>query len=289
MKKGLVFGLIGVLIVLVVGYFGAQAYVDGNARRQADALVKSLPGDVKVTYGSVATSLLSQTAVVREVNIDAGGQGKYKIARIDVTRVDLRHKQPHYVDVSFRGLEVPTDRLSRELKDVLARMGYAERLVLNVDYGYEYDEAKRTLTVRQIKIDGPDLGTLTLTLVIGGVASLDFGDARVRALAPLTLEVLGASLVFKDNSLTRRALRAFAAQQNLNEDSAKLRLFRDIDREEAKTKDELTREALRELKKFIDKPGEFIVTAKPTPPFKLGEIFAITDFKRRLGIVVAAR
>lgn len=289
MRKGLIFGLFGVLIVLVAGYVAAQAYVDGTARQRTDALLKTLPGDVKVTYASVATSLLSQTAVVREVDIDAGTQGRYKIARIDITRVDLRHKQPHYVDVSVKGLELPTDRLSRDWKDLLARMGYANRLVLNVDYGYQYDEEKKTITVREIKIDGPDLGTLTFTLVVGGIASLDFADARVRTLAPLTLEVLGASVVFKDNSLTRRALRAFAAQQNLNEDSAKLRLFRDIDREEAKTKDELTREVLRELKKFIDKPGEFTVTAKPTPPFKIGEIFAITDFKRRLGITVAAR
>ncbi|MBI1866061.1 MAG: hypothetical protein HYR98_10110, partial [Nitrospirae bacterium] len=78
-----------------------------------------------------------------------------------------------------------------------------------------------------------------------------------------------ASLAFRDKSLVSRLLKAYAADRNISEAEALVRVLRDLRAERDRARDPLEREALEALLRFVERPSEIRFAAEPVRPVPL--------------------
>ncbi|MBS7545957.1 hypothetical protein [Ancylobacter oerskovii] len=89
MRKTFLVALAALLLAGGAGYFGLIFYADHEARRQLDALVASLEADgITARHGAVAFDLFDRRLEVKDLSVEAPGQGKVRIAALTARGLD---------------------------------------------------------------------------------------------------------------------------------------------------------------------------------------------------------
>lgn len=274
MKKGIIGGLIGLVILAVGGYFAFTGVADDKLKERADKFVASLnkqPG-MNVTYGSVKSDVVNQGMIINNVVVDRGAKGTVKIDRVEIKDYDWINEQPRHATIAVRGIQLPMAELSKGNTGALSKMGYSN-VVLNATMNYLYDPDKKTLVVKQFQVDGNDIGTLSLQFSYGNVPQMDQNkdqfDPKKNPKAMMMfmqMTIVSASISFKDNSLVSRLLKAHAAEKNISEAEAKTKILAEIDGKLKTVKSDLEREGLRAARKFVENPGTISITLSPPRP-----------------------
>ena len=301
MKKGIIGGLIALVVLAVGGYFALTGVADDKVKERADKLVASLnkqPG-VNVTYGSVKSDVLKQGLVMNDVVIDRGAKGTVKIARVEIKDYDWINEQPRHATIVVRGIQLPMSELSKGNTSAISKMGYSN-VVLNATMNYRYDPDKKTLVVKQFQVDGNDIGTLNLQFTYGNVPQMDKSknqfDPKTNPKAMMMImqmTIVNASISFKDNSLVSRLLKAHAAEKNISEAAAKTKILAEIDGKLKAAKSDLEREGLQAVRKFVENPGTISITLSPPRPVPMMMFMATVQkggaqLKQMFGVNITA-
>lgn len=270
--------------------------VQDDLTKRADLLLKGVTeGGGKVKYGAVEKGDGKDGIVIKDVEI-TGPDGKtVKIERVEVRDFDWANpKQPIRMDVSVKKLVVPEAALEKEVTD----LGIT-RLTVNADFAYKFDDEKKTFEVSGIVIDVVELGELTLKLKLAGIASGDLktaiggkGEDGTKLLAQVS--IVGATISFKDKSLTQRLIAADAKKKGVSETDAKKKMLEDLAEQKKQAEDETTKEVIDLAVKFLTTPGVVELVANPSAPANVMAAFMAVmgspaTLKQMLGLTIAVK
>ncbi|MBS7536355.1 hypothetical protein KHC28_22135 [Ancylobacter sonchi] len=103
MRKTFLIALAALLLAVGAGYFGLIFYADYAARRQIDTLVAALAADgITASHGAVDFDVFERRLDVKDLAVEAPGQGKVRIAALTARGLD----QPAADKVSVREVEI---------------------------------------------------------------------------------------------------------------------------------------------------------------------------------------
>lgn len=151
------------------------------------------------------------------ISVTKPGKTPVLIDNVALTFSDYTNDVPQAIDLSVEGIVVDPAALADENDQVakqLKAMGY-DKLTLGFYGSGSLDDASGDLVVKEITIDGTDLGTLTLTGTFGGltadvVKQLKQPNPPQDAFGKITLKQ--ASIYYGDASLAGRIIAEQAKQ-----------------------------------------------------------------------------
>lgn len=151
------------------------------------------------------------------ISVTKPGKTPVLIDNVALTFSDYANDVPQAIDLSVEGIVVDPAALADENDQVakqLKAMGY-DKLTLGFYGSGSLDDASGDLVVKEITIDGTDLGTLTLTGTFGGltadvVKQLKQPNPPQDAFGKITLKQ--ASIYYGDASLAGRIIAEQAKQ-----------------------------------------------------------------------------
>lgn len=270
--------------------------VQDDLAKRADLLLKGVTeSGGKVKYGAVEKGEDKDGIVLKDLEI-TGPDGKtVKIERVDVRGFDWeKPNEPSHLDVSIKKLVIPSALLDKEAAD----LGITS-LTINADFDYEFDDDKKTFEISGIVIDIVELGELKLSLKLAGIATGDLktalggtGEDGTKLLAQLS--IVGASIAFKDKSLTERLIRADAKKKGISEADAKKKMLEELAEQKKQAQDDATKEVIDLAVKFLTTPGAIELVAKPAAPANVMAAFMAVmgspaTLKQMLGLTVAVK
>jgi len=270
--------------------------VQDDLAKRADVLLKGVTeGGGKVKYGAVEKGDGKDGLVIKDLEITSPDKKTVTIERVEVRGFDwAKPNQPMHMDVSIKKLVVPGSALEKEVTD----LGITS-LTINADFDYAFEDDKKTFTVSGIVIDVVELGELKLSLKLAGIASGDLktalggtGEDGTKLLAQLS--IVGASLSFKDKSLTERLIRADAKKKGISEAEAKKQMLDALAAAKQEAKDDATKEVIDLTVKFLNTPGVIELAANPTAPANVMATFMAimgspATLKQMLGLTIAVK
>lgn len=270
--------------------------VQDDLQKRADLLLKGVTeSGGKVKYGAVEKGEGKDGLVIRELEITGPDGKSVKIERIDVRGFDWANpNQPSHMNVSLKKLVVPSSALEKEVTD----LGVTS-LTINADFDYKFDDDKKTFEISGIVIDVVELGELKLSLKLAGIASGDLktalggtGEDGTKLLAQLS--IVGASIAFKDKSLTERLIRADAKKKGISEAEAKKQMLDALAAQKQQAQDDATKEVIDLAVKFLNTPGVIELAANPASPANVMATFMAVmgspaTLKQMLGLTIAVK
>ena len=281
------------LVVLLFAAAPQPAPAQTKPEDKVKALQKMLPGDVDFKFGSVTTGSTPGSILVKDVVItqkpnpaQPKADQPIKIAEIELREYDEKSPKPQFADVSLRGVQIPLD--DSDQKDLKA-MGYTQ-VVLDFTYKFRFDQSTTTLTINEIRIDGVDMGSLSIQLTLGGIPSIDWSDEKNLQMM-MGATIVGATIKYKDMSLIERALKKEATEKNVTVDVLRAQKIAEVKVEEDKEPSAAGKAAYGAFRKFMEKPGTITISAKPKQPVPIMGVMAIKDFGQAaelFGLTVSA-
>jgi len=167
-----------------------------------------------------------------------------------------------YEDVS---LPVPADS-NEEAYQQLRKLGY-DRVTISSNVEANWDEANQNLVIKDISVSGKDMGSLSMSGLLGGVSKEFFsGDKVLAQVALLGLKAHEVTLKVEEQGLIEKALKFYAEEQNVTVDEARsgltfvaTALLQELAADQPKLQ-----EAITAFSSFVAKPNifELIVKAK---------------------------
>ncbi len=269
-----------------------------DLQKRADQLLKGITaGGGKVKYAGVEKGDGKDGLVITGLEITGPDNKTVTIERVEVRDYDWDNsEQPTHLDVRIRKLVVPPASLDKEVSE----LGVTS-LTINADFAYALDDGKKTFEISGIVIDVVELGELKLSLKLAGIASGDLkgvlggnsgNDAATKLLAQLT--IVGATISFKDKSLTQRLIAADAKKKGISEADAKKKMLEDLAEQKKQAQDDATKEVLDLAVKFLNAPGVIELAANPAAPANVMAAFMAVmgspgTLKEMLGLTIAVK
>jgi hypothetical protein len=203
-------------------------------------------------------------------------------ASLDRLRLELKdhvNAIPTAATADLRGLEIPVAALpDSEARQALAGIG-VEKLSVNYGYRVRWREADERLLVDDIHLELEDLGSVTLSLTLGGLKRdmLNLKSDPEQILQNLTFEEV--RIVYEDRSATDRAIKYFAQQQGTDPETLRQETADAIPLtlRMAIENDGLRSKIAPALKAFLLKPGRMTVTLRAKEPMPIAALVAIAE------------
>ena len=219
---------------------------------------------------------------ITDVSITQDGKAPVTIDSANLDLADYAADVPHAIDISVEGIGVDPATVDEggQLGARLKAMGY-DKLTLGFYGSGSLDEANGDLVVREITIDGTDLGTITLAGTFGGLTAdvikeLKQPNPPQDAFGKVTLKQ--ASVYYGDASLAGRIIAEQAKQMGqepaafVGQITGALPLFLSAIGNQP-FQDKLA----QGLTTFLKDPKNLTITAKPANPIALMDIFSTSQ------------
>ena len=122
-----------------------------------------------------------------------------------------------YEDMS---LKVPAQG-SDEFYQQLRKLGY-DRLIISSNFEANWDEANQNLIIKDISISGKDMGSVSMSGLMGGFTKEFFsGDKVMTQVALLGLKARQVNLKIEEKGLIAKGLKMYAEENNMSEDEVR--------------------------------------------------------------------
>jgi len=122
-----------------------------------------------------------------------------------------------YEDMS---LKVPAQG-SDEFYQQLRKLGY-DRLIISSNFEANWDEANQNLIIKDISISGKDMGSVSMSGLMGGFTKEFFsGDKVMTQVALLGLKARQVNLKIEEKGLIAKGLKMYADENNMSEDEVR--------------------------------------------------------------------
>lgn len=282
MKKRLFIG--GIFVVIAI-YFGIKAYAAGVAEERINLAIEKNANIIDVDYEKVSVDLPGMDVRISDVLVSPPNtKEKIKINEIIIHDFDDKSGSdiPQFMSVSIKGIEFRKEKI-REL-------GYTDTLWVNINADYIYEKEKKELNVKKIGVGADNAGEINIGFHL---SNIDFNPKQAFGILFTYPQILlhEAKIAYKDESLAERFFKFRAKQYNMDVKAFKKTLIQSVMQEIEEAKDDFTKKALIEIRKFIDDPEEFSVSVSPSSPCPLGSVMRVntpSDIIKRLNIRITS-
>ncbi len=223
--------------------------------------------------GTVAYSMVREI-LVEEVVFGPDPTGS--IARINYSRGELDNGLPKSIVATIDGIEMNVEDIGdEEVAANLRALGY-EHLNLNASLDWEWDDSTSSMAVGPIVLTMVDAGADNLRIELGGITrDLLMATNSDDALELVQLITLNSfELVFKDDSITGRAIAYTAQQLGVDQDSV-ITLWLDQLRQglaEIETPQTFNLMVISAAQKFLNDPKKFTISMNPSTPLPVSQV-----------------
>lgn len=122
-----------------------------------------------------------------------------------------------YEDMS---LKVPAQG-SDEFYQQLRKLGY-DRLIISSNFEANWDEANQNLIIKDISISGKDMGSVSMSGLMGGFTKEFFsGDKVMTQVALLGLKARQVNLKIEEKGIIAKGIKMYAEENNMSEDEVR--------------------------------------------------------------------
>ncbi|OCP05672.1 MULTISPECIES: hypothetical protein [unclassified Ensifer] len=186
-----------------------------------------------------------------------------------------RNGIPTDVRVSYRDLSVPIPADTQEESFKTLRKIGLDKLVFSSNVELSWDESNENLVIKDISLDGKDMGSFAFSGLMGGV-SKDFfsGDLNAAQMGLFGLTAREAKVTLEDKGILAKGIKLYAEDNHMTEDSVRglLVLMTSAGVQHLAATQPKLQEAATALTQFISKPGTFTLTVKAKEPAGVGAL-----------------
>lgn len=277
MKKNMKIVGIGV-VVFVAMYSGAKMYASTVAEDKINIAIANIANYADVDYKSASVDLFGLDVHISDVVISpANSKEKVNINEIVIYDLDEESDIPLFLNISFNGIEMPIDNLGGNAERI-KELGYKDNVILNASLKYRYNKETREINFNKLKIGADDAGDLDASFRLGNIGISPEEIIGVLFTFPEII-LHDIKISYNDDSLVERLLELAAKEQNKNVKQMKDEAMQNIAMEIEREQDKFTRNALKEIKDFIDDPERLVISIEPKDPLPLGRLLDVNDPK----------
>ncbi|MFH1091889.1 MAG: hypothetical protein V1742_10020 [Pseudomonadota bacterium] len=155
--------LVSLILVILLAWVGAKAYVTKAAQDEVNRFIASVAGQAKIQYGGLQVDLPRLEVHLSDIVI-TGGQARplAKIQRLTISKIDREHSVPHRLDLSLKGLRFRADFLGRKVAFNLKQMGQ-EVLWMDAEISYQALTDKNQFDLKKLYFRVKSLGGISLS------------------------------------------------------------------------------------------------------------------------------
>lgn len=277
MKKKQIVGIV-VAVVLIAMYVGFKMYAANVAKKKIDTAISNIVNFADVDYKNVSVDLFGFDVHISDVVVSpVDSKEKFNINEIVISDIDQKSDIPSFLDISFNGVEIPIDKLGNDAKKI-KELGYNDNILLNFTIEYHYNKESKEISLNKLKIGADDVGDLDVRLRLGNI---DLSKEKIIGILSTFPQIMlyEAKISYHDDSLIEKFMKLLAKEKKENVKQLKNEAKKDIEREIEKENDEFTKNALEEIKDFIDDPETFTISIAPKKPLPLGLLLRVNDPK----------
>lgn len=269
---------IGIAVVLIAIYMGVKMYASNVAEGKVNEAIAKAANVADIDYEKVSVDLLGMDVRISGIIVSpADSEEKLKIDEIVIYDIDDNADIPTFLSMTCNGIELNMKDLGEEAEK-LRRLGYNDKLMVNLTAEYAYDKEKKEIDIKKIGIGADEAGEINVSFRLGNI-SLE--PEKIAGLLFSFPQVIfhEAKIEYDDDSLVERLMKLGAEEQQVNIKDFKKSLIQEVEKEIEKEKDDFTKKALSEVKEFLEDPEEFSISASPSKPHPLGRIMRINEPK----------
>ncbi|MEY9536348.1 hypothetical protein [Sinorhizobium fredii] len=175
------------------------------------------------------------------------------------------HGIPTDIRFSYEDLSVPVPADAQDETSVqLRKLGF-EELVVSSNIQAAWDEPNQTLAIKDISVSGKDVGSLSLSGLMGGFTKDFFsGDTAMAQVALLGLTAREMNLKIEDKGGMAKGIKFYADQNGMTEDQARgmLTMMAAAVLQQFAADQPKLQGPVDALSRFIAKPGTFTLAVK---------------------------
>jgi hypothetical protein len=172
---------------------------------------------------------------------------------------------PTDIRISYEDLSVPMPAdVEDEAFTQLRQLGL-DQLVFSSNTEAAWDEANQNLVIKDISLSGKDLGSFSLSGLMGGFTKQFFsGDKAMTQVALFGLTAREVKLKIEDNGLIAKGIKAYAEQNGMTEDDVRstLAMTATAMLQQFAAAEPKLQNVADTFSSFIAKPGTFTLTLK---------------------------
>jgi hypothetical protein len=269
---------IGIAVALIALYWGAQMYASNVAEGKVNEAIANAADFADIDYKKVSFNLLRRDVRISDILISpAHEKGRIRIGEIIIRDIDDRAKIPAFLSMSCNGIELNLEDLGKTARKI-RELGYTEKLMVNLNINYLYDQEKKELDLKQLGLGADDAGEITISFHL---SNLNFDREKIAQLLFTLPQVIfhEAKITYEDDSLSERLMKLGAKDHQTNEHDFKRSLIQKVEKEIEKEKDDFTKKSLSEIKTFLEDPKGFSISASPTKALPIIRILQVDNPK----------
>lgn len=291
MIKGLIGGIVGLLVMIAASWAAAVTYINTDGGRLAEKYLQPFGGKGKVRYGSVHKAMFSGDLVINDIRMQLPDGQNVRIGRVMVRRYDwLGGKRPSFADVTMESVIADTRTLGPMVQAQAAKAGI-KTLDADIRYAFRYNAETQKLRIETVRISLKDIGELTLRAAFAGTPKPDFSrNGLVQAL--LRSRIVSARLVFSDRKLAERIVQTYGAASGKDAAAAKGALIKEITELRANARNGMLKDMYGAALSYISKPGKITVQVQPARPVRIATLAPVfmlspSEVKRMLALKIS--
>jgi hypothetical protein len=275
--------VLGVVIALLVLYIGAKTYAGRVAEKRVKEAVTRVAPFADVAYRKVGVDFLPPQVRISDVTVTPrAANNTYRIAEIVLKDGDRKSGIPAYLSFACRGVELNLEDHYPRMKSDLGEMGYTPPLLMSLDVDYRYEREAKELRVNRLSVGVDDAGRIECSATLSNL-SLDPAGLLMLPLSYSTILLREAKLTYKDDSLFDRVMKLQAHAEKKDPKEWRKRLVEGLQKDIDHEKDEFRNNAMKQIKKFVERPGRLSLTVSPAKPVSVGEIMRYGVSKEAVG------
>jgi len=278
--------ILGLLVVAVIAFKMISSSMIEN---KLDEALSEIPQGM-ISYENASMDLFGFDIHVSDIKVNISGSPEKTIEEIVIHSFDNENKIPEYLNIEVNGIETNMDdlKINTEMSKIVDGLDYKEfksDLVLN----YSFDKEKKEIDIKEFSMRLQDAGEIKFKAELGGINSLEqlpmllFANQRA-------LLIGESSIVYKDNSLTKRLFEMSAKNAGITVDELKQNLINDFSA--SLNKENKYEVAFSEaLIKYIKNPKSFEIEIDPKEKISLSSMQRATspeDLLKLLNLEISA-
>lgn len=277
MKNKLIVG-IGSAVVFVFMFIGVKIYASNIAKEKLDMAIEDIASHATVDYGNINIDLLTFDAHISDVVISAiKSKDKISISEIVIHDIDEESDIPLFMNISLNGIDLFENKFIDKEK-IIKKLGYKESVPLNISVDYFYNKEDHIINLNKLNFSADNVGEMDVSFRLGNIDLNPQKNTHIFSVLPKII-LHNVKVAYRDESLIE-ALQALAANdKNKSMEAIKTEAINDINQIIKRETDDFTKNALNEIKNFINNPESLTISLAPTKPLALGKLLHTKERK----------
>ncbi|UXS03901.1 hypothetical protein [Agrobacterium tumefaciens] len=232
-------------------------------------------GTIRVSgiNADVANPQQDSSAEQEETSVAAPERIRFTLKNYEMALTKPHNGIPSDIVIKQEDLSLPIPEDTTDEAFVQLRKLGLETLTLSYALSASWDEANKNLVIREISLDGKDIGSVNFSGLVSGFTEEFFSLDTNRIQAALFgLAGREAKLTVKDEGLIAKGIKLFAAENGMTEEQARgaLTMVATIGLQQAASERPNLQGVTEAVLRFIGTPGTLNMTARAKGPNGLG-------------------